>query len=151
MCATPFGTTRKIWTACTAPCGSWRKKAPASSCATTPNALSRPLTRGPDPLRALPGRRPAPMGPIYVVGAGGIGCAVGYSLCAAGARVVFVEANPNKVRWGQAHGVSLHRRKPLAADFLPFVSWHPEPGAAVILSTKCYDNDQVLKRLPPSV
>jgi 2-dehydropantoate 2-reductase len=91
------------------------------------------------------------MGPIYVVGAGGIGCAVGYSLCAAGARVVFVEANPNKVRWGQAHGVSLHRRKPLAADFLPFVSWHPEPGAAVILSTKCYDNDQVLKRLPPSV
>ena len=33
---------------------------------------------------------------LYVVGAGGIGCAVGYALAAAGMRVTFVDADPEK-------------------------------------------------------
>jgi 2-dehydropantoate 2-reductase len=88
---------------------------------------------------------------IFIVGAGGIGCAVGYALRAAGAPVAFVEANPNKVRWGRAHGVAQDRKKPVRADFLHFESWQPRPGDTIILTTKCYDNAQVLKRLPAGV
>jgi 2-dehydropantoate 2-reductase len=89
------------------------------------------------------------MEPIYVVGAGGIGCAVGYALCAAGLRPVFVEADPAKVRWGRSHGVMVDRRPPLAATFQPFTEWDPQPGSIVILCTKCYDNARILPRLPP--
>jgi 2-dehydropantoate 2-reductase len=88
------------------------------------------------------------MGPLYVVGAGGIGCAVGYALCAAGAQVVFVEADPEKVRWGRAHGVVVDHRPALPASFQHFEEWSPEPGATVLLCTKCYDNPAVLDRLP---
>jgi 2-dehydropantoate 2-reductase len=91
------------------------------------------------------------MEPIFIVGAGGIGCAVGHALRAAGAPVAFVEANPNKVRWGRDHGVSVDGQKALAADFLDFADWQAPPGATVILSTKCYDNPQVLSRLPAGV
>jgi 2-dehydropantoate 2-reductase len=91
------------------------------------------------------------MGPLHVVGAGGIGCAVGYSLCRAGAPVVFVDANPAKVHWGRAHGVRVDRLPPQHAEFLTFDEWRPEPGATVLLCTKCYDNGAVLRRLPASV
>jgi 2-dehydropantoate 2-reductase len=90
------------------------------------------------------------MAPIYIVGAGGIGCAVGYALVAAGLRPVFVDADPAKIAWGRAHGVSVDRRPPLPATFEDYGDWHPEPRAVVILCTKCYDNDAVLARLPPT-
>jgi len=89
------------------------------------------------------------MEPIYVVGAGGIGCAIGYALCAAGLQPVFVEADPEKVQWGQAHGVVVDRRPVLPARFQVFDDWAPPRGAVVILCTKCYDNARVLLRLPP--
>jgi 2-dehydropantoate 2-reductase len=91
------------------------------------------------------------MEPVYVVGAGGIGCAVGYTLCGTGARVIFVEANPEKIRWGRTHGVCLDRRPPRQAEFLHFDQWQPSSGCTVLLCTKCYDNAAVLSRLPPSV
>jgi 2-dehydropantoate 2-reductase len=87
--------------------------------------------------------------PPYIVGAGGIGCAVGYALAAA--RPVFVDANPDKVRWGNQHGLLLDGRPALAASVVHFEEWQPEPGATVILCTKCYDNAAVLARLPPDV
>jgi 2-dehydropantoate 2-reductase len=90
------------------------------------------------------------MDPVHVVGAGGIGCAVGYALRAAGADVIFVDANPAKVAWGRAHGVAVDRRPPLPADFQPFAGWEPPAGATVLLCTKCYDNAAVLARLPDS-
>ncbi len=89
--------------------------------------------------------------PITVVGAGGIGCAVGYFLRAAGARVVFVEGDEAKVAWGRARGVQVAGRRPLGATFVPFADWHPEPGAIILLCTKCYDNAAVLARLPDAV
>src|SRR5262249_27789663 len=61
--------------------------------------------------------RRRPVEPLYVVGAGGIGCAVGYVLYAAGVRVTFVDADPEKVRWGRSHGVCLDRRLPQPAEF----------------------------------
>src|SRR5229473_4139769 len=89
-----------------------------------------------------------PPSSIFIVGAGGIGCAVGYGLLAAGIRVIFVESNQDKIRWGRAHGVAIDRRKPLHAEFISFADWNPPSQATVILCTKCYDNVTVLERLP---
>jgi 2-dehydropantoate 2-reductase len=86
---------------------------------------------------------------LYIIGAGGIGCAVGFALAAA--RPVIVDANVDKVRWGQANGLVLDRRPPVPASFVHFEDWRPEPGATVLLCTKCYDNAAVLARLPEGV
>jgi 2-dehydropantoate 2-reductase len=88
--------------------------------------------------------------PVHVVGAGGIGCAVGYALCAAGVPVTFVDADPEKVAWGRAHGVALDRRPPRPARFELFAEWQPPADAVALLCTKCYDNAAVLARLPAS-
>ena len=87
--------------------------------------------------------------PLYIVGAGGIGCVIGHALAAA--RPTLVDANPDKVRWGQAHGVAVDHRPPLPASCIHFDDWRPEPGATVVLCTKCYDNPAVLARLPSAV
>ena len=47
------------------------------------------------------------MEPFTIVGAGGIGCAVGYALRAAGSQVLFVDVQLEKIRWGGLHGVFL--------------------------------------------
>jgi 2-dehydropantoate 2-reductase len=91
------------------------------------------------------------MDAITVVGAGGIGCAVSYFLRAAGVRVTFVDADEAKVEWGRARGVQVDRLPSLPAEFVPFADWQPEPGAVVLLCTKCYDNDVVLARLCEAV
>jgi 2-dehydropantoate 2-reductase len=85
-----------------------------------------------------------------VVGAGGIGCAVGYALLESGVPVTFVDADPDKVAWGQAHGVAVDHHPPRPARFVPFAGWQPPPAATVLLCTKCYDNAAVLDRLPAS-
>ena len=87
--------------------------------------------------------------PLYIVGAGGIGCAVGYAL--ATARPIFVDANLDKVRWGNQHGLMVDRRPAMPAKFMHFDDWQPESGSTVILCTKCYDNAAVLARLPECI
>ena len=91
------------------------------------------------------------MDAVYVLGAGGIGCAVGYALRAAGDAVTFVEANPRKVEAGRTDGVKLDDRPALHAEFVHFDDWKPTPGVEVILCTKCYDNAAVLEKLSPDV
>ncbi|MFO0797387.1 MAG: ketopantoate reductase C-terminal domain-containing protein [Gemmataceae bacterium] len=91
------------------------------------------------------------MGPVNIVGAGGIGCAVGYALRAGGAAVTFVEADAAKIAAGRRDGVRVDDRPPLTAEFVPFGDWAPPPGATVLLCTKCYDNAAVLAKLPPDV
>lgn len=88
------------------------------------------------------------MEPFSVVGAGGIGCAVGYALRAAGTRVLFVDVQAEKIRWGRSHGVRVDRRPAQQAEFVTFAEWSPAPGTTVFLCTKCYDNAAVLSRLP---
>jgi 2-dehydropantoate 2-reductase len=89
--------------------------------------------------------------PFQVVGAGGIGCAVGYALRAAGSRVVMVDVQAEKIRWGRSHGLRVDRHRPQQAEFVTFQEWSPPAQAAVFLCTKCYDNRAVLSRLPSSV
>jgi 2-dehydropantoate 2-reductase len=91
------------------------------------------------------------MKPVQVVGAGGIGCAVGYALRAADNPVVFVETDAAKVKAGRAGGVRVGELPPLRADFVHFSEWQPLPGALVLLCTKCYDNALVLKQLSAEV
>src|SRR5258708_3887149 len=87
---------------------------------------------------------------IHVVGAGGVGCAVGYALARAGAPVTFVERSAAKLAWMRAHGVRLGRRPALNASAVDFADWRPPPDCVVLLCTKCYDNAAVLERLPPA-
>jgi 2-dehydropantoate 2-reductase len=89
-----------------------------------------------------------PRSSIFIIGAGGIGCAVGYGLLAAGLHVVFIETNADKIHWGRKHGVSVDRRPALPAEFVSFDDWKAPPQAVVLLCTKCYDNIPVLSRLP---
>jgi len=87
--------------------------------------------------------------PIYIVGAGGIGCAVGYALQAA--KPILVDANADKVCWGQANGLVLDKRPPVPLSIVHFDDWRPETGSTVLLCTKCYDNAAVLARLPERI
>lgn len=90
------------------------------------------------------------MEPVTIVGAGGIGCAVGYALRAAGVAVTVVEANPAKVDAGRRDGLRVDGRPAVAAEFVPFPEWQPAARATVLLCTKCYDNAAVLAKLPPT-
>jgi 2-dehydropantoate 2-reductase len=87
---------------------------------------------------------------VHVVGAGGIGCAVGYGLCASGSSVVFVDADPAKIAWGTRHGVAVNGLAPYPAAFVAFDDWQPPSDAVILLCTKCYDNAAVLERIPAS-
>ena len=96
------------------------------------------------------------MDAVHVVGAGGIGIAVGYALRAAGVPVVFVEANRRKIDMARRIRLRVSCRPerrfscPAAddfSDFVPFGDWQPVPGGWVLLCTKCYDNAAVLERL----
>ncbi|MDF0667346.1 MAG: ketopantoate reductase C-terminal domain-containing protein [Nitrospira sp.] len=88
---------------------------------------------------------------VFVVGAGGIGCALGYALRAGGIDVIFVEADPAKVCWGRSHGVGLDGHPLLPAKFVHFAEWQPPQEGVILLCTKCYDNKAVLNRLPSTV
>jgi 2-dehydropantoate 2-reductase len=90
------------------------------------------------------------MDAVHVVGAGGIGCAVGYALCASGQSVLFVDADPAKIAWGRRYGVAVDALPPLGAAFVSFDDWRPPADAAILLCTKCYDNAAVLERIPAS-
>jgi 2-dehydropantoate 2-reductase len=88
------------------------------------------------------------MDAVTIVGAGGIGCAIGYSLRAAGVDVTLVDANRDKVQWGRANGVGIEGRGLLPASFQSFDEWRPQPNQVTLLCTKCYDNSAVLDRIP---
>jgi 2-dehydropantoate 2-reductase len=87
---------------------------------------------------------------ITIVGAGGIGCAVGHALSAAGIAVTFVETSTAKIESGNKQGVGIVGRPCLPARFTHFDQWQPEPDTFILLCTKCYSNAGVLERIPPS-
>jgi 2-dehydropantoate 2-reductase len=87
----------------------------------------------------------------FVVGAGGIGCAVGYALRAGNLDLAFVEINERKIEWGNHYGVKLGQHPTLRARFIHFQEWQVPERAVIVLCTKCFDNARVLDRLPTSV
>jgi 2-dehydropantoate 2-reductase len=91
------------------------------------------------------------MNGVTIVGAGGIGCAVGYALRIAGIDVTFVESDLDKVVWGKTQGILVDRNPTRQAEFELFNEWLPDANATVLLCTKCYDNASVLERVPDTV
>jgi len=89
-----------------------------------------------------------PAAQVSVVGAGGIGCALGHALSAGGVEVTFIEVDDEKLDWGRRHGVGLDGQEPQPARFVHFAEWQPRPEGIVLLCTKCFDNETVLRRLP---
>jgi 2-dehydropantoate 2-reductase len=87
---------------------------------------------------------------IHIVGAGGIGCAVGYALAAKGVSVLFVESSSAKVAWGRRFGVAVDSLPARKAEFVSFADWAPPADGPILLCTKCYDNASVLERVPAS-
>ena len=83
-----------------------------------------------------------------IIGAGGIGCAVGYALRAAGSRVLFVDVAAEKIAWASENGVGVDRHQSFPAEFRHFSAWQPESGQTILLCTKCYDNQSVLGKVP---
>lgn len=91
------------------------------------------------------------MDAIHVIGAGGIGLAVGHTLARNGVAVTFVETAGDKLADGLRHGVRVNGRPAVRAAFVAFADWQPPPEGVVLLCTKCPANRAVLDRLPPSV
>ncbi len=87
------------------------------------------------------------MDAVQIVGAGGIGCAIGYALRMANVPATFIEANRQKIASGVRSELQIDDRPPLEADFIPFDDWQPIPGSWIFLCTKCYDNAAVLAKL----
>jgi len=88
---------------------------------------------------------------VTVVGAGGIGCALGCALRVGGIDVTFVENDPIKLEWGRRNGVVVDEKPPQPAAFVCFEDWQPLSDDLILLCTKCYDNRAVLERVPQSV
>jgi 2-dehydropantoate 2-reductase len=85
--------------------------------------------------------------PIHVLGAGGIGVALGWCLVRGGCRVTVIDADARKVRAGRKAGLTVTGHEPVFPDFVAFEEWSPVSDAVVLLCTKTYDNPAVLARL----
>jgi 2-dehydropantoate 2-reductase len=85
---------------------------------------------------------------ITIIGAGGIGCALGHALLSGGMDVIIVEVDEAKLAWGWENGIGLDQEPGQRAKFLHFDHWQPQPDDLVLLCTKCYDNRTVLARIP---
>ena len=86
--------------------------------------------------------------PIHILGAGGIGSVLAWSLVCKGYSVILVDANPSKVTVGQKDGVSVVGLGTQWMPFRTFHDWIPPEEGFVLLCTKTYDNPAVIARLP---
>ncbi len=87
---------------------------------------------------------------VTIVGAGGIGCALGHALLAGGVDLTVVEADVQKLEWGRSNGIAVDERPPLSTNFVSFHAWNPSDDDLILLCTKCYDNRSVLERTSES-
>jgi 2-dehydropantoate 2-reductase len=85
---------------------------------------------------------------LAIVGAGGIGCALGHALLDGGVDVTLVERDREKIAWGREHGVAVDSLPPHATNIIHFDEWRPNEDDLVLLCTKCYDNPGVLEKIP---
>lgn len=85
--------------------------------------------------------------PIHVIGAGGIGVALGYALSRAGCKVIMVESHAGKVAAGQEQGITVEGHGTITLPFVAFTDWTPPADAILLLCTKTYNNPEVLQRV----
>lgn len=85
--------------------------------------------------------------PIYILGAGGIGTAVAWSLSRKGYSVTLVDKNPIKVTEGLKNGVIIDNHAARWIPLITFTAWNPPKEGIVLLCTKTYDNSKILARL----
>ena len=83
----------------------------------------------------------------HIIGAGGIGVALGWFLARAGWHITVVDANPQKLDAGRREGLSLNGTSERRLRFTDFSDWTPPEDAVLLLCTKTYDNAPVLARL----
>ena len=84
---------------------------------------------------------------VHVVGAGGIGVVLAWSLARAGWDVTLVERRSDKIASGQADGLVVVGQAPVKLPFVGFADWQPPADAVILLCTKTYDNRAFLARL----
>lgn len=86
--------------------------------------------------------------PIHIIGAGGIGVAMGYALATAGRQVTMVEKNPEKIAAGQLQGLQVEGHAPVTnISFVAFDEWQEPDGALLLLCTKTFNNAEVLEKI----
>ena len=84
---------------------------------------------------------------VHIVGVGGIGAVLAWSLARAGWAVTLVESRPDKVAAGRTDGLIIAGQSPLKLPFVHFSDWQPPSDTIILLCTKTYNNAEVLARL----
>ncbi len=85
---------------------------------------------------------------ITIIGAGGIGCALGHAFLSGGVDATIVEKDEEKLAWGSEHGIVVDQGPARFAKLVAFNAWQPKPDDLIFLCTKCYDNRAVLEKIP---
>jgi len=85
--------------------------------------------------------------PVHILGAGGIGSVMAWSLSRNGYSVVLVDAHSGKVAEGQKDGVTVVGMGTQRIPCTTFEDWIAPQEGFVLLCTKTYDNSAVLSRL----
>ena len=85
---------------------------------------------------------------VDVIGAGGIGVALGGALARAGWNVTMVDINEAKLEAGRRYGIEVNGVKESNLRFMSFAEWTSADRAILLLCTKTYDNPVVLARIP---
>lgn len=84
---------------------------------------------------------------IHVLGAGGIGVAMAWSLMRNGSDVTVVDTHAGKVKAGRENGLTVAGHETVFPAWNAFEEWTPPADAVVLLCTKTYDNPMALTRL----
>lgn len=84
---------------------------------------------------------------VHVLGAGGIGVVLAWSLLRRGCDVTVIEADSDKVNAGRKDGLTVVGHGTEYPPFEAFEEWDPPENAFILLCTKTYDNPSILRRL----
>ena len=84
---------------------------------------------------------------VHILGAGGIGVALAWSLVRAGWDVTVIDADARKVECGSKEGLTVVGFGTEHPTFTSFNEWTVPQNELILLCTKTYDNPAVLARL----
>ena len=85
--------------------------------------------------------------PIHIIGAGGIGVALGFSLARNGCDVNMIESQAEKVAHGNKNGLIVEGYDAIKVPFTSFEHWAATDEALTLLCTKTFNNTDVLKKI----